>query len=141
MTRGSTPSSWSFWGPGFWGGGRGWGGAHDGYTTLVLETLVYNLPQDKLVWASQSQTMNLSRVGSFIHELSNKVGTEMQKQGLLGDSARVSAVGFQAMTPGFPLNLGPSSKIARRCACARSDRGVSRSGRSPRARGAGRCRV
>jgi hypothetical protein len=49
--------------------------------------------------------MNLSRVGSFIRELSRKVGTEMQKQELLGDPARVSAVGFQAMTRGFPLNL------------------------------------
>jgi hypothetical protein len=88
----------SFWGPGFWGWGRGWGGAHDGYlrvdTVLVVEALVYSLPQGRLVWASQSQTMNPSQVGRFVHELSTRVGTEMQRQGLLGDPARVSAVGF-----------------------------------------------
>ena len=63
-------------------------------TILVVETLVYSLPQDKLVWASQSQTMNASEVGPFVHELSTRVGTEMERQGLLGDPARVSAVGF-----------------------------------------------
>jgi hypothetical protein len=75
-----------FWGPGFWG--WGWGGAYDGYlrldTILVVETLVYSVAQNRLVWASQSQTTNPSAVGSFIHELSNTVGTEMEKQGLLG---------------------------------------------------------
>jgi hypothetical protein len=88
----------SFWGPGFWGWGRGWGGAHDGYlrvdTTLVVETLVYSLPQGKLVWASQSQTMNPSQVGRFIHQLSTRVGAEMEAQGVLGDPVSVSAVGF-----------------------------------------------
>jgi hypothetical protein len=95
-----SPRYASFWGPGFWGWGWGWGGAHDGYlrvdTILVVETLVYSLPQGKLVWASQSQTMNPSQVGPFIHELSTKVGTEMEKQGLLGEPALVSALSFQA---------------------------------------------
>ena len=93
-----SPRYASFWGPGFWGWGWGWGGAHDGYlpvdTILVVETLVYSLPQDELVWASQSQTMNPDQVGPFIRELSTKVGTEMEKQGLLADPTRVSAVGF-----------------------------------------------
>jgi hypothetical protein len=90
----------SFWGPGFWGWGRGWSGAPDGYlsvdATLVVETLVYSLPQGKLVWASQSRTMNPSQVGPFIHEFSTKVGTEIEKQGLLGDPARVSAISLRA---------------------------------------------
>jgi hypothetical protein len=77
----------SFWGPGFWGWGWGWGGADDGYlrvdASLVVETLVYSLPQDKLVWASQSQTMNPTEIGSFIRELGKTIGTEMEKQGLL----------------------------------------------------------
>jgi hypothetical protein len=93
-----TPRYASFWGAGFWGWGWGWGGAHDGYlgvdSILVVDTLVYSLPQDKLVWASQSQTMNPSQVGPFIRELSTKVGTEMEKQGLLADPTQVSAVGF-----------------------------------------------
>ena len=78
-----SPSYSSFWGPGFWGGG--WG---DGYLRtdmiLVVETLVYSLQQNKLVWASQSQTTNPAQVASFIRELGKTVGTEMEKQGLLG---------------------------------------------------------
>ena len=80
----SNPGYTSFWGPGFWGGG--WGG--DGYlrtdTILIVETLVYSLQQNQLVWASQSQTMNPTQVGSFVRELSKTLGTEMEKQGLLG---------------------------------------------------------
>jgi hypothetical protein len=95
-----SPRYASFWGPGFWGWGWGWGGVHDGYVRvdaiLVVETLVYSLPQGKLVWASQSQTMNPSQVGPSIHELSTKVGTEMEKQSLLGHPARVSAISFEA---------------------------------------------
>ena len=93
-TSWSSPQSGSLWGPGFWG----WGDAHDGYllpdTILIVETLIYSLSQDKLVWAGQSQTMSPSQVGAFIRELGTKVGTEMEKQGLLADPTSVSAVGF-----------------------------------------------
>jgi hypothetical protein len=93
-----SPRYASFWGAGFWGWGWGWGGAHDGYlrvdSILVVETLVYSLPEDKLVWASQSQTMNPSEVGTFVRELSTKIGAEMERHGLLGEPAHVSAVGF-----------------------------------------------
>jgi hypothetical protein len=79
-----SPGYSSLWGPGFWGGGLLGG---DGYlrtdTILIVETLVYSLQQNKLVWASQSQTMNPTQVGSFIRELGKTVGTEMEKQGLL----------------------------------------------------------
>ena len=84
---GGSPNYGSFWGPGFWGGGWGWGGG-TGYlrtdTILVVETLVYSLQQNKLVWASQSKTTNPTEAGSFIRELAKTVGTEMEKQGLLG---------------------------------------------------------
>ena len=80
---GSFPSYGSFWGPGFWAGG-GWG---DGYlrtdTILVVETLVYSLEQQKLVWAGQSRTTNPMEVGSFMRDLGKTIGTEMEKQGLL----------------------------------------------------------
>jgi len=89
-----SPQPDSFWGSDFWG----WSGDHDGNLRLdrvvVIETLVYSLSERKLVWASQSQTTNPSRIGAVIHELSRKIGAEMEKQGLLGDPARVSAVGF-----------------------------------------------
>ena len=83
----SNPGYSSFWGPGFWGGGWGGGWGGDGYlrtdTILIVETLVYSLQQNKLVWASQSKTMNPTQVGSFMRELSKTLGTEMEKQGLL----------------------------------------------------------
>jgi hypothetical protein len=86
--------SGSFWRARFWGGE----GASDGQpcldSILVVETLVYDLSQDKLVWASQSQTTNPLKVGAVIHELSRKIGVEMEKQGLLVEPASVSAVGF-----------------------------------------------
>lgn len=89
-----SPRYSSFWGAGFWG--WGW----DGHccarvdTLLVVETLVYSLAEDKLVWASQSEAMNPSEVGPFIHKLCRKMGAELERQGLLADPARVAAVGF-----------------------------------------------
>jgi hypothetical protein len=77
------PGYSSFWGPGFWGGGFGGDGYLRTDTILIVETLVYSLQQNKLVWASQSQTMNPTQVGSFVRELSKTLGTEMEKQGLL----------------------------------------------------------
>jgi len=78
-----SPGDSSFWGPGLWGGGFGGDGYLRTDTILVVETLVYSLQQNKLVWASQSQTMNPTQVGSFVRELSKTLGTEMEKQGLL----------------------------------------------------------
>jgi hypothetical protein len=93
-----SPRYASFWGSGFWGWGWGWGGADHGHlpgdTTLVVETLVYSLPKGKLVWACQSRTMIPSQVGPFIHELSTKAGTEMEKQGLFREPALASAAVF-----------------------------------------------
>ena len=76
----------SFWGPGYWG--WGWGGVYEpGYlrtdTIVTVEILVYSLPQNKLVWAGQSETTNPSKVGPFIKELVSRAGAEMKKQGLI----------------------------------------------------------
>jgi hypothetical protein len=90
-----TQSSGTYWGgpayATFWGGGYygwGWGGVYDpGYlrtdTIVTVETLVYSLPQDKLVWAAQSETTNPSKVVPFIQELVRKAAAEMKKQGLI----------------------------------------------------------
>ena len=91
----SSSSSSMYWGSPsyatFWGGGYyawGWGGVYDpGYlrtdTVVSVETLVYNLDQDKLIWAGQSQTKNPSEVGPFIHEVAVKVAGELKRQGLI----------------------------------------------------------
>jgi hypothetical protein len=92
----STPTmaygpGWGGYG-GFYGGfyGYGWGApyAYGGSTirtdTIVhVETLVYDLKSDKMVWAGQSSTVNPSKAESMIRELVDEAGKEMRRQGLL----------------------------------------------------------
>jgi hypothetical protein len=74
------------WGGGYWG--YGWGGAYipgdirtDTY--VHIETLIYDLEQNKLVWAGQSKTMNPANVEKGVHELATAVSKELQKSGLV----------------------------------------------------------
>ena len=81
------PSYATFWGTGAYYG-YGWGGVYDpGYlrtdTIVMVETLVYSLEQNKLVWAGQSKTTNPEKVGPFIQELTAKAAAELKKQGLI----------------------------------------------------------
>jgi len=75
-----------FYGAGWGGWGWGWGGGTDIRTdTLVgVQTLLYDLSEDGLVWAGQSETTNPSKVESFVRELLEAVGDELQKAGLVG---------------------------------------------------------
>jgi len=74
----------------YWGGyyGYGWGGAWGGTTVrtdtiVTVETLVYSLKQNKLVWAGESRTTNPSNVDAFVKELAAGAAKQMQKLGLL----------------------------------------------------------
>ena len=75
----------------YWGGyyGYGWGGAWGTGTDIrtdtivTVETLVYSLKQNKLLWAGQSKTTNPSNVDSFVKELAAGAVREMKKVGLL----------------------------------------------------------
>jgi hypothetical protein len=92
----STPTMAPMYGPG-WGGyggfyggfyGYGWGGAYGGSTirtdTIVhVETLVYDLTTDKMIWAGQSSTVNPSKAEGMIKELVDEAAKEMRKQGVL----------------------------------------------------------
>ena len=89
----STPSS-MYMGPrygGYWGGyyGYGWGGAWGGGvdirtdTIVIVETLVYSMKQNKLIWAGQSRTTNPSKIDAFVKEVAAGAGKEMKKAGLL----------------------------------------------------------
>ncbi|MGE5198029.1 MAG: hypothetical protein ACM3H9_00220 [Rhodospirillaceae bacterium] len=89
----SAPSS-VYLGPmygGYWGGyyGYGWGGAWAAApdirtdTIITVETLVYSLKQNKLVWAGESRTTNPAKVDAFVQELAAGAAKEMQKLGLL----------------------------------------------------------
>jgi hypothetical protein len=82
-----TPSMYGrgFYGPGWGGWGWGWGGGTDIRTdTLVgVQTLLYDIKADKLVWAGQSETMNPTKAESFMRELLAAVGDELRKDGLI----------------------------------------------------------
>jgi hypothetical protein len=89
----SSPGYWSSANYGsFWGGGGyygyGWGAVYEpGYlrtdTIVTVETLVYDLKADKLVWAGLSQSTNPSKVETLIKELVAAAAAEMKKQGLI----------------------------------------------------------
>ena len=84
----STPSMYTgpMYGP-YWGGyyGYGWGTGPDIRTDTIVtvETLVYSLKQNKLLWAGQSKTTNPSNVDAFVKELAAGAVREMKKVGLL----------------------------------------------------------
>jgi hypothetical protein len=91
----STPGYWSapYYGS-FWGGGGGgyygygWGAVYEpGYlrtdTIVNVETLVYDLRADKLVWAGMSASTNPEHVEGLIKDLVAAAAGEMKKQGLI----------------------------------------------------------
>jgi hypothetical protein len=94
----STPASFS--GPmygGFWGGysGLGWGApwsVHGGElrtdTIIIIETLVYSLTQNKLVWGGQSKTRNPANLDRLIEDTAEQVADELVRQGLIAKEVR-----------------------------------------------------
>ncbi len=76
---------------GFWGGGyygHGWSGVYDPGTIrtdtyVSIETVIYDLRQNKLVWAGQTKTMNPSDVESFVGELADAVSRELRASGMV----------------------------------------------------------
>ena len=81
--------------PGGWGYGSmygywefGWGMmGRPGYletdTVVSVETLVYSLPQDKLLWGGVSETTDPANLDSFIKEVVSKAGEEFRRAGLV----------------------------------------------------------
>ena len=75
---------------GFWGGyyGHGWGSAWSAAeirtdTIIIVETLVYSLHQNKLVWSGQSETTNPANLNRLIENTAKQVGDELVRQGLI----------------------------------------------------------
>jgi hypothetical protein len=84
-----TPGVWGspYYGS-FWGYYGGWGMAYDpGYlrtdTIVAVETTVYSLRQDKILWGGMSETMNPEKAEAFMKELADGVAKEMTKAGLI----------------------------------------------------------
>ncbi len=79
--------------PGYYGGfgpywGYGWGAVYEpGYlqtdTIVSVETLIYSLKQDKLLWGGTSRTSNPSNTDKLVREVADAAAKEMSKQGFL----------------------------------------------------------
>ena len=52
-------------------------------TVLITESLVYDLRQDKMVWAGCSQATNPKKVDSLIKDLAEHTARQLQRQGLV----------------------------------------------------------
>jgi hypothetical protein len=52
-------------------------------TRLVVETLIYSMPLDKLLWAGVSTTNNPKEAQAFIKDLVAAAVKEMKNQGLV----------------------------------------------------------
>jgi hypothetical protein len=80
----SSPYYSSFWG--YYG--YGWGSIGDtGYvredTVVVIETLIFSVPRDTLLWAGVSETTNPKNAAKLLKDLVDAAMKEMRKQGLV----------------------------------------------------------
>lgn len=71
---------------GYWG--WGWGGFYDpGYvrtdTILRIETLLYSLKEDKVVWAGSTSTVNPGRAEDLVLEIARAATKDLRKKGLI----------------------------------------------------------
>jgi len=73
---------WGYYGYG-WTTVSGIGGSSRTDTRVVIETLVYSMPLDKLLWAGVSTATNPKETQAFVKELVAEAVKEMKKQGLV----------------------------------------------------------
>jgi len=71
---------------GYWG--YGWGGAYDpGHyrqdQVVYVESNVYSLTDDKLLWSAKTKTYNPDNIPKMINEIIDGSIAEMQKQGIV----------------------------------------------------------
>jgi hypothetical protein len=70
----------------YWG--FGWGAPYapaevTTTTELRIETLVYSLTRDELLWAGTSRTSDPGKISTLIDEVADSAAKEMTKQGVL----------------------------------------------------------
>jgi hypothetical protein len=51
-------------------------------TEVTIETLIYSLSKDKLIWAGTSRTSNPEGLQELVSEVADAVSAEVAKQGL-----------------------------------------------------------
>jgi hypothetical protein len=84
-----TPIVWSSgYYPSFWGYyGQGWSSVYaipaGVTTTITVETLVYDLTKDQLVWAATSDTRDPASLQNFVKDLVSEAVKEMRKMKLV----------------------------------------------------------
>jgi hypothetical protein len=72
----------------FWGYyGYGWSsvyvvGSVDRDTLVTVETLIFSVPRNQLMWAGVSETRNPKTLQKFVEDLVKESAKELQKQGL-----------------------------------------------------------
>ena len=79
----TNPNYASFWG--YYG--YGWSttyipGSIDRDTIVVVETTIYSVPRNQLLWAAVSETKNPSTIQRFVEDLVKQSVKELHKQGL-----------------------------------------------------------
>ena len=72
----------------YWDGDFGWSTPYNpsdmrSDTVLVVETRIYDLRQNKLVWAGQTQTTSPKKVDGLIKEIANQAAGQLRQQGLV----------------------------------------------------------
>jgi hypothetical protein len=75
------PTFWGYW-------NYSWSAVYTpGYlqtdTIVSLETLIYSIDRDMLLWAAQSETTNPKDVRKFAKDLVSAAGKEIRKSGLV----------------------------------------------------------
>ena len=74
---------------GYWGGyhGYGMGNSYDVdahvNTIVSIETLLYSLPQNKLLWGGQSKTTNPENIEELVTEVAQAAADELEHAGLI----------------------------------------------------------
>jgi hypothetical protein len=84
-----TPETWAspYYGT-LWGYyGYGWGSVTTGgyvtdTTVLTVETLIFSIPRDRLIWAGVSETKHPKNVQQVVADLVRSAAKELEKQGL-----------------------------------------------------------
>jgi hypothetical protein len=82
----SHASRGSFWGNQHWAWRNTWHSGPPPSTSVWVETLLYSLQPDELLWAGRSRTVNPNDVSTVFGEVANAAAREIEKAGLIKGS-------------------------------------------------------
>ena len=85
-SSGYYPNVWDYYGYG-WAAAMPIGGGRN-QTTITVETLLYDLRSEHLIWAAVTRTTDPKDVASYMKDLSREVARNLEKQGLVRKGAR-----------------------------------------------------